>query len=205
MSTTLTFAGYDLTFAGNMLVHNAGTTVIGGRTYKTVIIGSQEWLAENLDYAFTTTYTDSWYSYYDNDESTYKSKGLLYNHYAATDLQQNRATLCPGWHLPTVAEFETLISYIGNDAGKKLKSTTGWLDDGNGTDEYGFNGQPSGYYNYGGSGYVGIESQVKYWTQNSYSNTERYTRVLLYNNDSFVSGLMDKLSRCSIRLIKDSV
>ena len=202
MGVTLTYSGFDLTFGGATLYYDVA--VIGGKSYNTVKIGNQVWMAENLDYAFETTYTDSYYTYYDGSE-TYKDRGLLYNHYAATDLNQNRSTLCPGWHLPTVAEFETLISYIGNDAGKKLKSTTGWLDDGNGTDEYGFNGRPSGYYNYGGTGYVGLDSQVKYWAQNSYSNTERYTRVLLYNNDSFVSGLMDKLSRCSIRLIQDSV
>jgi len=201
-SLYFTCNGSRLSVGGYMLYHEV--TIIGGREYKTVTIGNQVWMAENLDYAFETTYPDSYYTYYDNSD-TYKDRGLLYNHYAATDLNQHRATLCPGWHLPTVAEFETLITYIGSDAGKKLKSTTGWLDDGNGTDEYGFNGRPSGFYNYGGTGYVGLNSQVKYWAQNSYSDASRYTRVLLYNNDSFVSGLMDKLSRCSIRLIKDSV
>ena len=202
MGVTLTYSGFDLTFGGATLYYDVA--VIGGKEYNTVKIGNQVWMAENLDYAFEETNPESYYTYYDNSD-TYKDRGLLYNHYAAMDLNANRATLCPGWHLPTVAEFETLITYIGADAGKKLKSTTGWLDGGNGTDDYGFNGKPAGMYNYGGTGYVGIEAQVKYWTQNSYSDSDRYTRVLLYNNDSFVSGLMDKLSRCSIRLIKDSV
>ena len=206
MKAILKFNGSYLKAGGGVLTKQigTGTAVIGGREYPTVVIGNQEWLAENLDYAFETTYTDSYYTYYDNSD-TYKDRGLLYNHYAATDLNQHRSTLCPGWHVPTVAEFETLIAYIGDGAGTKLKSTTGWANDGNGTDDFGFNGRPGGYYNYGGTGYNALDYQAVYWTQNSYSNTERYTRVLLYNNDSFVSGLMDKLSRCSIRLIKDSV
>lgn len=206
MKAILKFNGSYLKAGGGVLTKQigTGTAVIGGREYPTVVIGNQEWLAENLDYAFETTYTDSYYTYYDNSD-TYKDRGLLYNHYAATDLNQNRATLCPGWHVPTVAEFETLIAYIGDGAGTKLKSTTGWANDGNGTDDFGFNGRPGGYYNYGGTGYNALDYQAVYWTQNSYSNTQRYTRVLLYNNDSFVSGLQDKLSRCSIRLIKDSV
>lgn len=205
MKAILKFNGSYLKAGGGVLTKQigTGTAVIGGKEYPTVVIGNQEWLAENLDYAFEETNPESYYTYYDNSD-TYKERGLLYNHYAAMDLNQNRSTLCPGWHLPTVAEFETLIAYIGSDAGKKLKSTTGWLDGGNGTDDYGFNGRPAGHYNYGGTGYKALDASVTYWAQNAYSTSERYTRVLMYNNDSFVSGLADKLSRCSIRLIKDS-
>ncbi|MBO7471031.1 MAG: hypothetical protein J6T78_04105 [Bacteroidaceae bacterium] len=205
MKAILKFNGSYLKAGGGVLTKQigTGTAVIGGKEYPTVVIGNQEWLAENLDYAFEETNPESYYTYYDNSD-TYKDRGLLYNHYAAMDLHQNRATLCPGWHLPTVAEFEALIAYIGADAGKKLKSTTGWSNDGNGTDNYGFNGKPAGLYAYGGVGYTALDIQAWYWTQNSYSNVERYTRVLTSSNDSFVSGLADKLSRCSIRLIKDS-
>ena len=206
MKAILKFNGYYIKAGGGVLTKQIGnsTAVIGGREYPTVVIGNQEWLAENLDYAFETTNPNSYYTYYNDDSETYKDRGLLYNHPAALELQQNRATLCPGWHLPTKAEFETLIAYIGNDAGKKLKSKTGWANDGNGTDDFGFNGRPGGMFVYGGVGYNYLDYQACYWTQNAYSNTDRYTRVLLYNNDSFVSGLQDKLSRVSIRLIKDS-
>lgn len=202
MGVTLTYGNCDLTFGGATLYYDVA--VIGGKEYNTVKIGNQVWMAENLDYAFQTTDPESYYTYYDNSD-TYKDRGLLYNHYAAMDLNQNRATLCPGWHLPTVAEFETLIAYIGDGAGKKLKSTTGWANDGNGTDDYGFNGKPAGLYGYGGTGYELLDIQAWYWTQNAYPGVDRYTRVLRYNDDSFVSGRADKLSRCSIRLIKDSV
>ena len=191
MGVTLTYGNCDLTFGGATLYYDVA--VIGGREYNTVKIGNQVWMAENLDY-----------TYYDNSD-TYKDRGLLYNHYAAMDLNQNRATLCPGWHLPTVAEFETLIAYIGDDAGKKLKSKSGWANDGNGTDEYGFNGKPAGVYGYGGTGYHALDIQAWYWTQNAYPGVDRYTRVLMYDNDSFLSGRSDKLSRLSVRLIKDSV
>lgn len=201
MGVTLTYGNCDLTFGGATLYYDVA--VIGGREYNTVKIGNQIWMAENLDYAFQTTDPESYYTYYDNSD-TYKDRGLLYNHYAAMDLNQNRATLCPGWHLPTVAEFETLITYIGDGAGTKLKSKSGWANDGNGSDDYGFNGRPAGLYAYGGVGYTALDIQAWYWAQNAYSGVERYTRVLSSNHDSFASGLADKLSRCSIRLIKDS-
>lgn len=206
MKAILKFNGSYIKAGGGILTKQigTGTAVIGGKEYPTVVIGNQIWLAENLDYAFQTTDPESYYTYYDNSD-TYKDRGLLYNHYAAMDLNQHRSTLCPGWHLPTVAEFETLITYIGADAGKKLKSTTGWANDGNGTDYYGFNGKPAGVYGYGGTGYHALDIQAWYWTQNAYPGVDRYTRVLRYNDDSFVSGRSDKLSRLSIRLIKDSV
>jgi uncharacterized protein (TIGR02145 family) len=58
-----------------------------------------------------------------------------------------------GWHIPSKAEFDALLSYIGTNACQKLKTTTGWLDKnpgdgggtGNGTDEYDFHGSPVGY------------------------------------------------------------
>lgn len=205
MKSILKFNGSYLKAGGGVLTKQigTGTAVIGGREYPTVVIGNQEWLAENLDYAFETTYPNSYYTYY-NGSDTYKDRGLLYNYYAATDLNQHRSTLCPGWHLPTVAEFETLISYIGDNAGTKLKSTTGWAIDGNGTDDFGFNGKPGGIFAYGGPRYTALDNQAWYWTQNAYSDAERYTRVLSSSYDSFNSGLADKLSRVSIRLIKDS-
>lgn len=61
--------------------------------------------------------------------------------------------VCPaGWHLPTAAEFEELVDFVGgrDSAAVKLKSAEGWSHYGNGTDEYGFNGTPSGFRDYRG-------------------------------------------------------
>ena len=105
-----------------------------GKVYKTVKIGDQVWMAENLNIE-----TDSSYCY--NDSTKYCSKyGRLYSWAVAN-------SVCPeGWHLPTIDEFETLFATVGGDsvAGAKLKSTSGWNSNGNGTDDFGFTVLPAG-------------------------------------------------------------
>mgnify|MGYP002509499325 CR=1 FL=1 len=114
-----------------------------GKAYKIIQIGSQTWMAENLNYETVNSYC------YDDDLANCKKYGRLYTWEAALNA-------CPeGWHLPTKEEFETLISNVGGEetAGKMLKSTTGWLDDedefgqafGNGIDKYGFSALPAGH------------------------------------------------------------
>ena len=122
-----------------------------GKTYKTVKIGEQVWMAENLDYE-----TDSSFCY--NDSTKYCAKyGRLYTWSAAMNA-------CPdGWHLPSETDFKNLIKAVGGekDAATKLKSTSGWNDydggSGNGTDAFGFSALPAGGGNagsYGGDGYT---------------------------------------------------
>jgi uncharacterized protein (TIGR02145 family) len=108
-----------------------------GNYYNIVTIGTQTWMAENLE---TTKYNDgnnipnisdnvAWsnlttpgYCWYNNDDSTYKNLyGALYNWYTV-----NRGKLCPiGWHVPTDAEWTTLTTYLGGEsvAGGRLKET----------------------------------------------------------------------------------
>lgn len=108
--------------------------------YKTVRIGTQVWMAENLSYAAE----ESWcYTRFNYDCRKY---GRFYNWDVAKDV-------CPaGWHLPTAAEFEQLFADVGgrDSAAVKLKSTEGWSHYGNGTDDFGFNGTPSGFRDYRG-------------------------------------------------------
>ena len=109
-----------------------------GQTYKTVTIGSQTWMAENLN--FKTR--DSSYCY-GNDANNCVKFGRLYLKHLAMDV-------CPvGWHLPTPTEWEQLISVLKGRflAGNKLKSVTGWVNGENGTDDYGFNASPAGVFN----------------------------------------------------------
>ena len=136
--------------------------ILDGRLYKTVTIGNQTWMAENLDYKFNGlqlnnslwSYDIKQADYYDKDEATYgvngNKYGLLYNFIAAKYLNNNKSSLIPGWHVPSLTEWNTLINYVGGSsvAGSKLKSTTDWMSGPpgtEGTDEYGFNAKPAGY------------------------------------------------------------
>lgn len=163
-----------------------------GKVYKTVKIGNQIWMAENLNFE-----EDNSYCY--NDSAKYCTKyGRLYT-WAAAD----RA--CPdGWHLPTIDEFETLFATIGGQstAGKKLKSTSGWNNDGNGTDDFGFTALPTGirygkdkYYNYEGH-HANFWSSIK-----NGSDSAEYVNMF-YDYDNARQLVHDKNDGMSVRCLK---
>lgn len=138
--------GYSNQLVINTLpaLNYGAVTDIDGNSYKTIKIGNQTWMAENLK---TTRYangapiedgtlagpTDGKYYYvYDNDPEYKKTYGLLYNWQAATNGNSGETYpegvqgACPdGWHIPTKAEKDTLINYLGGPeiAGRKLKKS----------------------------------------------------------------------------------
>lgn len=107
-----------------------------GQTYKTVKIGEQTWMAENLNYDVPNK------SYcYGKVPSNCAKYGRLYEGRVAMDA-------CPaGFHLPSPSEWETLFNAVGGQfmAGSVLKSKKGWINDENGTDPFGFSAIPAGY------------------------------------------------------------
>jgi uncharacterized protein (TIGR02145 family) len=124
-----------------------------GKKYKTVTIGKQTWMAENLNHLPQSG--DSWC--YKNDSSNCDKHGRLYDFKTAQ-------TVCPsGFHLPLRHEWDGLAGIGGGGrewsdngnpqwrgAGKKLKARSGWVNrkdgsDGNGTDDYGFSALPGGF------------------------------------------------------------
>jgi uncharacterized protein (TIGR02145 family) len=128
-----------------------------GNVYPTIKIGSQIWMAENLratyfqngaviPYAPSTT---QWsqvsgpaYCYYANQSVA--GYGALFNWYAVSDL---RNIAPPGWHVPTLTEWQTLINNTGgiSNAGRTLKhSSSGFWPAGAGTNNYGFGAVPGG-------------------------------------------------------------
>jgi len=109
-----------------------------GQKYKTVTIGNQVWMAENLRFKVG----DSWC--YKNSDENCKKYGRLYDWNTAK-------TACPsGWHLPSNEEWDGLGSEDDNDnvTSKKLRTKSGWNapkgQNGNGTDDYGFSALPGG-------------------------------------------------------------
>jgi uncharacterized protein (TIGR02145 family) len=122
-----------------------------GKKYKTVIIGKQIWMAENLNYETESS------KCYGNEPANCKKYGRLYD-------WETGMEICPkGWHLPSDKEWQTLVDFAGGDniAGKKLKAKSGWNSymekPGNGRDEFGFAAMPGGEgYDGGYAGYSGV-------------------------------------------------
>jgi uncharacterized protein (TIGR02145 family) len=171
-----------------------------GRTYKTVKIGNQTWMAENLNFQ---TPNGSWC--YDSDNSNCQKYGRLYDWKTAmagkdptnknpSDVQG----VCPaGWHLPSSSEWVELAKAAGGTgsfgevgiAGERLKAKNGgWYRNGNGTDNYGFSGLPGGYRDSTGSfkesGYSGYSG---YWWSATAGSGKAISRSVGYNDEFFGS------------------
>ena len=165
-----------------------------GQTYRTVQIGNQTWMAENLNY-----HTEGSSCYGDKPANCQKY-GRHYTWEAAMDA-------CPsGWHLPSMAEFDTLIATVGGlgVAGKVLKSKSGWKSDGNGTDAYGFSALPAGFH-VSDAGYFGDAGDYA----NFWSTTEDWRLAadfmsLKYGDDRAYLYDGAKNFGLSVRCLRDS-
>ncbi|MGM9985219.1 MAG: fibrobacter succinogenes major paralogous domain-containing protein [Fibrobacter intestinalis] len=147
-----------------------------GQTYKTVQIGNQTWMAENLNYE-----TDDSYCY--DEPANCRKYGRLYT----WDLAP-----CPsGWHLPSKVEWDTLFTAVGGEdvAGLKLKSTSGWYNDGNGTDEYGFSVLPAGYRN-GDGDYLSADKDATFWSSTEYRSYIAYSWNFCSDDETVSSGFL---------------
>ena len=141
-----------------------------GKKYKTVKIGAQTWMAENLNYAANGSVC------YDNNPENCRRYGRLYAWATAM-------AACPnGWHLPSDKEWQMLVDYAGGDkvAGRKLKAKEGWAEDGNGTDDFGFSSFPGGYYSSGG--FYGVGSYGDWWSSTQYEASLAYFRDMYVSN-----------------------
>lgn len=178
-----------------------------GQVYKMVKIGSQIWMAENLNYNYNEGTNNS--SCY-NDSSVYcKKYGRLYTWTAAT-------LACPkGWHLPTRVEFIVLNGYLTANStggvGNALKSTSGWTEHNSmtkGSDEFGFGALPAGRYY---SSYDGVLNNAYFWidtySYNGSIKTGYYYMCLYYNTWEMSIAVNTSSSRnetrYSVRCVKD--
>ena len=169
-----------------------GSLPYEGKTYKTVAIGTQTWMAENLNYAAEGS------KCYSNLDSNCDIYGRLYN-------WETAKTVCPsGWHLPTQAEWNVMTAYIGGESteGKKLKATSGWYNDGNGTDEYGFSALPGGLGFSDGSfnlvGNVGL-----WWSASELNSLSAYYRYMDYKYEDASWNGISKSDLFSVRCLQD--
>jgi len=167
-----------------------------GKMYKTVKIGSQTWMAENLAYKASS---GCWA--YDNNPSNVKTYGYLYN-------WETAKKICPsGWHLSTDAEWTTLTSYLGSGsvAGGKLKETgnTHWQSPNKGaTNETGFTALAGGdrYVN-GAFDFIGHYGY--WWSSTECGIEDAWYRGMSYNYSDVGRSDGSKTSGFSVRCIRD--
>jgi uncharacterized protein (TIGR02145 family) len=167
-----------------------------GKQYKTVKIGNQTWMAENLNYD-----ARSGSVCYDNKPENCKKYGRLYNWNTALKA-------CPsGWHLPSKSEYEELDEAVGGfgTAGRKLKAKSGWSNNGNGTDEFGFSAMPGGSRISGGNFYD-VGKMGKWWNASEHESygSSAYYRSMFYGDWTTNRDYYDKSLLFSVRCIKDS-
>ena len=191
-----------------------------GNVYKTIVIGTQEWMAENLKTSIyrngeaiaNITNANQWvglttgaWCYYNNDSQYECPYGKLYNWYAAADPRN----VCPtGWHVPTDDELITLTNFLGGDslAGGKLKSTglQYWINPNqDATNESGFSALSGGDRNviFGTFNYVGDSGY--WWSSSEFLTAGAWFLGLSYTNGSANRYNTNKQYGLSVRCIKD--
>ncbi len=204
-----------------------------GNSYKTIKIGNQIWMAENLK---TTKFNDAtsiplvtdnneWdaltapaYCWYNNDELSYKNEhGALYNWFAV-----NTKKLCPtGWHVPTDVEWRKLDDYLikngygykgsETDIGKSMAATLGWISSPKagtvGNDQMSNNRSGFTALPSGGRSSTGIFSKIGstcyWWCSTENSSTYAYTRSMTYFYSTVDSVTYYKRDGFSVRCLRD--
>ncbi|MBU2649358.1 MAG: fibrobacter succinogenes major paralogous domain-containing protein [Bacteroidetes bacterium] len=161
-----------------------------GQQYRWVKIGNQVWMGENLNYETG----NSWC--YENNAKHCEKYGRLYDWNVAL-------MACPaGWHLPSDQEWQILVDFAGSDPGKKIKSQSGWINPGNGTDDYGFSALPGGYHS--SSDFDDIGYNAHFWssTKNTKDHDMPYYRKLNFDSNSVYRG-EDIIYNRSLRCLRD--
>ncbi|MEZ4937121.1 MAG: FISUMP domain-containing protein [Crocinitomicaceae bacterium] len=165
LSTTLLLISF---ISSNIFSQEMGTLTDerDGQTYKTVKIGDQTWLAENLRFKSDASYS------YDKKEENDVKYGRYYSYESAQES-------CPtGWKLPSQEEYQVLSDHFGGDydSGRKLKSTSDWFWTTNGDNSSGFNIIPAGSIYKGTSGSEGEEAI--FWVNGKNDNGEGLIRIV---------------------------
>ncbi len=200
-------------------------TDIDGQQYKTVKIGEQWWMAENLavkhyrngdaipivaDSAAWKNLTTGAFCIYENQSMAEYAHGLLYNWYAVMD---NRKIAPEGWHVPSSADWQTLASSLGGSpvAGGKMKETgtTRWKSPNTGaTNESAFNALPVGNRDPGYAnnyGYRNRGTHANFWSCTEFYNNNLWANfcAMEFATQELIFYQLDKRFGFSIRCVKD--
>jgi uncharacterized protein (TIGR02145 family) len=183
------------------------------KNYRTVVIGTQTWMAENLNYNIDGS------KCYNNDPANCKKYGRLYDWKTAMKA-------CPsGWHLSTNSEWYTLTDYVANTQKccsdciraecsdctraeytkcvcEYLKATSGWNFSGNGLDTYGFTMLPGGG-GYSGDYFRNVGDAGFWWTSDNDRGVATVFRYVNYDDDYVSWHDGDKPNFLSVRCVKE--
>jgi uncharacterized protein (TIGR02145 family) len=209
---------------------------IDSNVYKTVTIGTQVWMAENLKTVrylngdtigttipatldITTENAPKYQWAYDGDESKVATYGRLYTWYTVTDSRN----ICPtGWHVPSDAEWTSLIDYLknngygyggnGTDITKSLAATFGWTpnsisgnvgNDQTSNNRSGFTAFPGGY-RYGSGLFNGFGSYGYWWSATEVYATTAWYHSLSDNRNEVYRDSSSKLNGISVRCLRNN-
>lgn len=213
-------AGNSPSYSNEVIITTVPPTItdIDGNNYQLVTICNQTWTQSNLNVShyrngdvipqvtdatqWANLTTGAW-CYYNNDPANGAIYGKLYNWYAIND---PRGLAPAGYHVPTDAEWSTLTTFLGGDAGAgdKMKATIGWTAYSGitNTNSSGFTGLSGGlrsdmgpFYSVGSNGY--------WWSSSEYPTSSAWQLSLRYNNSGAGRGFSMKLFGFSVRCIKD--
>ena len=184
---------------------------------KTVKIGKQLWMTENLNLShfrngdpIPQAKTDNdWFEagirkrpawcYYNNDPANGEKYGKLYNWYAVND---PRGLAPSGWRVPSDGDWTELTKYVGMDeVVSKLKSNSGWPLNENGTNDFGFTALPGSTRHLNGS--FDIECDESYWWSSTVDDSDNaWRRSIQIFEPELIRGSYTKESGCSVRCIR---
>lgn len=219
----VTSYGNQVIFTSTLFLNGNGVTDIEGTKYKTIKIGDQEWMAENLKTLKLNNGTaipnggiwTNWRNWGSSNISCYadpdissilgEKYGRLYNYFAVFD---NRK-LCPtGWHVPSLNEWNVLESFLGaSEIGIKLKAIDGWdrISSYNGNNLSGMSFLPAGAASYSGTG--GVNGLTMFWTSSEVLPRIQFPNtnfIVLDGKEVNLSKVVgDNWTGASVRCIKD--
>ena len=209
---------------GNLVMSEQGKNPVShtpsNSAVKRVTIGSQEWAPANLNVGTFRNGdtipeaesmqewvnagnkgTPAW-CYYNGDTTNGNKYGRLYNWNAVHD---SRGLAPQGWNIPTDDDWTVLFNYlcVNNDIGLKMKSISGWANNGNGDNSSGFSASPAGCRSNNGN-FVFIGGDGYWWSGSEYGN-DAFNRHINYGNSDCLPSHNNKGCGFSVRCIKRAV
>ena len=195
--------------------YGAFTDARDGETYRTVKIGNQVWMAENLRFKAENSYAAG------NEESNVKEYGRLYTWTSALNISSEYKEQSPakdiemyrkikadnyqgiapeGWHIPSLKEWETLMANLpAKSNGTELRSECAWQKPG--TDTLGFFALPAGYRFDNGS-FCQFGKRARFWSKDEYGSSNAY-RLSLTEDSMDIEGVY-RSDAISVRCVKNA-